>query len=170
MIKFSLFPILETERLTLRRLDIGDENEIFQLRSNEKVNEFLDRPEANTLDDAKRFIEKITKAIHSNESLYWAITLRPEKKLIGTICLWSFSLEKNSAEIGYELLPDFQGKGIMQEAIKAIVKYGFETMKLDAIDAFTHPRNIKSIKIAERNGFVYEKETDDGVIYSLKNK
>ncbi|HTB07239.1 MAG TPA: GNAT family N-acetyltransferase [Bacteroidia bacterium] len=170
MIKCIPFPTLETERLVLRQLDASDENEIFRLRSDEKVNEFLDRPKANTLDDAKRFIEKIAKGINNNENLYWAITLKNEKKLIGTICLWSFSLEKNSAEIGYELLPDFQGKGFMHEAIKAVVEYGFKTMKLDAIDAFTHPRNIKSIKIAERNGFVYEKETDDGVIYSLKNK
>src|ERR1700722_1400183 len=106
MIKCIPFPTLETERLVLRQLDASDENEIFRLRSDEKVNEFLDRPKANTLDDAKRFIEKIAKGINNNENLYWAITLKNEKKLIGTICLWSFSLEKNSAEIGYELLPD----------------------------------------------------------------
>src|ERR1700739_2910268 len=104
MIKCIPFPILETERLVLRQLDIGDENEIFQLRSDEGVNKFLDRPRANTLDDAKRFIEKIVKGINGNECLYWAITLKNEKKLVGTICLWNFSLENNSAEIGYELL------------------------------------------------------------------
>jgi ribosomal-protein-alanine N-acetyltransferase len=154
----------------LRQLDIGDENEIFQLRSDVSVNKSLDRPKADTLDDAKRFIEKITKAIHNNESLYWAITLRNEKKLVGTICLWSFSLERNSAEIGYELLPDFQGKGIMHEAIQAITDFGFNTLKLNTIEACTHPLNMKSIKIAERNGFVYDKEIEDGVIYTLKKK
>lgn len=168
MIKFNPFPKLETERLILRQLDIQDENEIFQLRSDGRVQEFLDRPKANTIEDAKRFIEKIIKGINGNECLYWAITMKNEKKLIGTICLWSFSLEKNSAEIGYELLPDFQGKGFMQEAIKEIVHYGFNVLKLDSIDAYTHPRNIKSIKLAERFGFVYNGATENEVIYSLK--
>lgn len=168
MIKFIPFPRLKTERLILRQLDIQDENEIFQLRSDDRVQEFLDRPKANTIEDAKRFIEKINKGINNNEWLFWAITLKNNNKLLGTICLWNLLLEKNSAEIGYELLPDCQGKGIMQEAIKEIVHYGFEKLKLDIIDAYMHPRNIKSIKIAERNGFVYNRKSENGVIYSLK--
>jgi ribosomal-protein-alanine N-acetyltransferase len=170
MMKFIPFPKLETERLILRQLDIQDENEIFQLRSDDRIQEFLDRPKANTIEDAKRFIEKIIKGINGNECLYWAITIKNEKKLIGTICLWSFSLEKNSAEIGYELLPDFQGKGFMQEAIKEIVHYGFNVLKLDTIEAYTHPNNIKSIKSAEQNGFVFNKSSENEVVYTIRNK
>jgi ribosomal-protein-alanine N-acetyltransferase len=170
MIPFVSFPKLTTERLILRQLVMNDENEIFKLRSDERVQEFLDRPKANTIDDTRKFIEKISKGISNNEWLYWAIVLKGEKKLMGTFCLWNFSKENNSAEIGYELLPNFQGKGIMQEAIEGIIKYGFEILKLNSLDAFTHPRNIKSIKLIERYGFVYNKKSENGVIYTLRKK
>ena len=53
---FTPFPILTTERLTLRQLVINDEQQIFTLRSDTEINKFLDRQISNTLDDARQFI------------------------------------------------------------------------------------------------------------------
>ena len=73
------------------------------------------------------------------------------------------------AEIGYALLPGFQGKGIMQEAIEKVIEYGFISMKLKSIVADLKPANIKSIKLLERNGFIYtgKPKEEDMVIYTL---
>src|SRR6187401_700714 len=101
---FTPFPILTTERLTLRQLVINDEHDIFTLRSDSEINKYLDRQIANTIDDARSFINKVNENINKNDSLYWAITFRDKNILIGTICLFSFSDENDNCEIGYELL------------------------------------------------------------------
>src|SRR5215204_5425622 len=104
---FIPFPVLKTERLTLRQLVSSDDNEIFALRSDDNVNKYLGRKRSKSIDDAKTFIRTINKNIQSNESVYWAITLNGTDKLIGTVCLFDFSNDNSKAEIGYELLPGF---------------------------------------------------------------
>src|SRR4051812_34725848 len=113
---FTPFPILQTERLTLRQLSIDDQQEIFMLRSDKEVNKYLDRQVSKTIEDAIKFIDRINNNIKINNSIYWVITLAKTKTFVGTICLFDFSTEKSSCEIGYELLAQFQGQGIMKEA------------------------------------------------------
>jgi ribosomal-protein-alanine N-acetyltransferase len=67
---FTSFPILTTERLTLRQLVIADEQEIFTLRSDGEINKYLDRQVSNTIDDARNFINKVNENINKNDSLY----------------------------------------------------------------------------------------------------
>jgi ribosomal-protein-alanine N-acetyltransferase len=152
-LNFTPFPNLFTERLILRQLEIGDVNEIFALRSSDDVNRFLDRPKTTTIDEAKQFIYKINEGINKNEWLYWAITLKKETGLIGTICYWNISKENNRAEVGYELHPHFQGKGIMQEAILKVIDFEFGQLKLKTITAVPSGDNLKSRKLLEKNNF-----------------
>jgi [ribosomal protein S5]-alanine N-acetyltransferase len=156
-VKFTPFPVITTQRLILRRLNIKDTKEIMMLRSDEQVNKFIDRPKSIDLTEAKQFIEKIDKGINNNEWIYWAITLKDDDTLIGTICLWNISVENDTAEIGYELHPDFQGNGIMKEAIPKIIEYGFNKMKLEIITAFTHPGNNRSTNLLMKYNFLPDK-------------
>lgn len=150
---FKSFPNLTTERLKLRQLEPDDAEKIYFLRSDDQVNKYLDRPRAITIDDAVNFILTINTGIDKNEYLYWGIVLQPENKLIGTICLWNFNIEKSVAEIGYELHPDFHGKGIMHEALTKVVEFGFQKMKLRAFEAYTNIDNVKSTLLLQRNHF-----------------
>ena len=150
---FKPFPVLKTARLTLRQLVSSDVNEIFALRSNENVNKYLDRKPSKSIDDAKIFIQAINKNIQSNNSIYWAITLNGTDKLVGTICLFDFSDDNLKAEIGYELLPDFQGKGIMQEAISKVIDFGIQHIGLNSIEAHTHSENQSSTRLLEKFNF-----------------
>lgn len=153
MLNLASFPVLATERLFLRELQMEDEKEIFELRSNEQVNEFIERQRATSADDARNFIHFIHNCIRNNESLYWGIQLKEHPSLIGTICLWNFSSDGRKAEVGYELLPFFWKKGIMQEAFAKVVQYGFDNLKLSIIEAWTLSKNLNSIKFLQRNGF-----------------
>jgi len=157
---FTSFPILTTERLTLRRLVIADEQEIFNLRSDSEINKYLDRPLSNTIDDARNFINKVNENINKNDSLYWAITLSDRNILAGTICLSGFSDENNKCEIGYELLTNFQGQGIMKEAAEKVIDYAFNTIKVQKIEAFLHRDNQRSIKLLEKLSFRNSNEPD----------
>src|SRR5580765_484817 len=111
------FPTLTTERLELRKLSEEDKHEIFNLRTDERVNLYLDRVKPENIQDAVDFINYINKGIEKGQSNYWAICLRTNHRLLGTICLWNFSEEEQSAEIGFELSCDAQGMGLMKEAI-----------------------------------------------------
>jgi len=95
--------------------------------------------------------------------------LKGQPNLIGTICLWNISDKGTKAEIGFELLPEFHGKGTMQEVIPIIINYGFETMGLNFIDGEVDPKNLRSIKLMEKYGFVFNMRLKDMVIYSLRN-
>ncbi|MGG9961067.1 GNAT family N-acetyltransferase [Ferruginibacter sp. SUN106] len=177
-LNFSPFPQLTTERLVLRALTTADAGAIAALRSNEIVNQYLDRPKTTTPGDALLFIEKISKTLANKEGAYWVIALKENNALIGTICYWNLIPEENIAEIGYELHPDFHGKGIMQEAIEAVIDYGFNEMNVEIITAIPIAANTPSRKLLKRNNFtiddsgkyageVYE-GSENNVIYILK--
>ncbi len=169
----ATFPILTTERLTLRQLSIDDQQDIFALRSDPEINKFLDRQPCKTTEDAINFINKINDNIVKGNTFYWAVTLTDTKTLVGTICLFDFSSEKNSCEIGYELMTQFQGQGIMNEATKKVIDYAFQTMQFQKIVAFTHNDNQNSTKLLEKFDFKKsgeaDKENPDLNIFTLTN-
>jgi [ribosomal protein S5]-alanine N-acetyltransferase len=150
---FTPFPVLTTDRLTLRRLVMDDAEQILALRSDANVNQYLDRAPSQTIDDASRFIATIHENINKNEALYWAITLTGSPRLVGTICLFQFSDQNRQCDIGYELLPAFQGQGIMQEAAKKVIDHAFQSIGLHKIAAFTHRDNRSSVKLLEKFRF-----------------
>lgn len=179
-INFTPFPNLETERLHLRRVMNEDVNEIMALRSDKETMKYIPRPLVKTKEDALEHIALIDSKIETNEGINWAITLKNNPKLIGIIGHYRISTENFRAEIGYMLLPEYHGKGIISEAIKEVVKYGFQIMKLHSIEAIIDPENSASEKVLQKNGFVkeahlkenhfYEGRFLDTVIYSLLNK
>ena len=170
---FTPFPILTTERLTLRQLRSNDEQGIFTLRSDSEINKYLDRQVANNIEDARNFINQVNENINKNNSLYWAITFRDNNILVGTICLFNFSDENDQCEIGYELLTNFQGQGIMREAVEKVIDYVFNTIKVKKIEAFFHRDNQHSINLLEKLSFRDSNEPDktnaDLLCYHLTN-
>jgi ribosomal-protein-alanine N-acetyltransferase len=134
------FPVLTTERLTLRQLSARDVEQVFVLRSDTSINKYLDRDPSKTLKDALEFIRKIQR----NSLSYWAIAQKANGKLVGTVCLFNVSEDLKEGEIGYELLTEYQGMGIMREAAKKILEYSIQTLGLKTIDAYTHKDNHSS--------------------------
>ena len=133
------------------------------------MNEYLVAPRAKSIEDARAFIDKINTGVADNEWLYWAITLKNDNKLIGTICFWNIVSEENKAEIGYVLHPAMQDRGLMQEATTRVIEYGFENIKLGSIEAVLHPGNAKSVTLLKKNAFVYESESGNEIVYRLIN-
>jgi [ribosomal protein S5]-alanine N-acetyltransferase len=150
---FTPFPVLQTARLTLRQLRISDDEKIFALRSNDYVNKYLGRSPGKSIEDSKNFIHTINQNIQLNDSIYWAIALKSTDELIGTICLFNFSDDNSKAEIGYELLPEFWGKGIMKEASEKVIEFGIHHISLTSIEAYTHIENESSTRLLEKLNF-----------------
>lgn len=173
MNSFFPFPTLTTDRLLLRRSNESDLHQILFLRSDAEMNKYIKRTPMKDLREAAAFSSRIDKQMQNGESVEWMITLKEDQKMIGSICLWNFSDDRKQAETGYALHADFQRKGIMTEALQAVLMYGFEDLDLDEIVAYTDRRNEASRKMLVNNGFLHrENEIDednlDNYIYSFK--
>jgi ribosomal-protein-alanine N-acetyltransferase len=160
-LQFKPFPYLTTERLLLRPLVLSDRNEIYITRTDPILNRFVNKPETKSMDDVDQYIEKISLGIEKNEWIYWVISIKENGKFAGTISLWNIEPEKEKAETGYALLSEFHGKGIMHEALKTVIDYGFNIIQLQLIEAFVHKDNTKSKNLLNRLGF---KHLEDAVI------
>jgi [ribosomal protein S5]-alanine N-acetyltransferase len=177
---FSPFPNLETNRLNLRRLKSEDVNEILVLRSNPEIMKFIPRPLMKTKEEAFEFISVMDANVNNNILLNWAITTKEEDKLIGMIGFYRMKPENYRTEVGYILSADFHGQGIITEALERVIKFGFEEMKLNSIEAVIDPENYSSEKVLLKNNFVkeghfkehtfFEGKFLDSVFYSLLKK
>ena len=164
------FKNIQTPNYNLRTLESSDENEIYILRSDERVLQYIDSPKAQRIEDARQFISKIISGTEKGGVYYWAVEGKNEEKLIGTICLWNFSEDFFSADIGFTLLPDYYGMGIMQEVIPAVIAYAFDCLNLSSINGEVAPGNVKSIKLLEKFGFVLNSERENTLVYALQNR
>lgn len=168
MRKFTPFPELTTSRLSLREISLDDTPVVFYLRSDEAITRYIERPEdrkTKSLEDARQFIQFLDDALVNGDSISWAICENGSDQMIGSICIWNFSEDGKTGEIGYDLAEWQQGKGYMNEAMEKVLEFGFNALHLDAIEAFTDYRNLSSIRLLERNGFVlqeHRKDVDNG--------
>ncbi|TAF71009.1 MAG: N-acetyltransferase [Flavobacterium sp.] len=179
-INFSPFPILETERLILRRVLPSDVKEMFELRSNPETMKYIPRPLLTNHEEALAHIQMMEDKIETNEGINWAITLKGYDTMLGVIGHYRIKPEHYRAEVGYMILPEYHGKGITTEAVQCVVDYGFNTMQLHSIEGVIDPENGASEKVLQKCGFVKEahfKENEyfdgkfiDAVVYSILNK
>jgi len=171
------FEILQTEHLSLRKLTPEVFDYIYAIYTNESLIHFLGLANEKQLQIERRKHQK-GLSTHNRSFLYFQIINKKTNTIIGWCGYHTWYLDHNRAEIGYGLFDDsFKGKGIMTEAIKPIVDYGFHKMNLHRIEAFIAPENVPSIKLVEKFGFKKEgvlKEhyfknnvMEDSVVYSL---
>jgi len=168
------FPVLETQRLILRQVNADDAQEIFFLRSDKEVGKYIERSPQKNIKEAKDFIAKRIEDVAECKISYWAIVLKDNPMLIGTICLWNFNENKTIAEVGYDLNPTFQKKGLMSEALNEVIKFGFGRLALKRIEAFTQKNNVGSKMLLLKSKFVqHPTRIDEGfpenIIFELSN-
>jgi ribosomal-protein-alanine N-acetyltransferase len=161
ILNFSPFPELKTDRLILRRLTIKDENEIFFLRSDDRVNKYVNRPKPGSMEDVRKHMDTLDKRIDNNESVLWGISLLNASSVIGTICLWNISKENDTAEVGFDLMPAFQGKGIMGEALSEVMRYAFEILKTRKLVGWIHHENTRSVSLLTKFNFIRDMDEEE---------
>lgn len=176
-INFTPFPTLSTNLLELRRFTKEDEHDYFMMRNDEKIMEALDK-EPNSLEETVKLMIDMEKRINNNEAIYWVICKKEDKKLLGYISFHHIDVSQKYAEIGYALSVEQHRKGIMQEAINAVLNYGFDILQLKYIIANVNVKNIPSQKLLLKSGFVIKsiskklvlKKVVDFYLCTLENK
>lgn len=145
--EFSPFPVLETQRLILRRRLLSDLPVLITLRNAIRI---------RTEEEIREQMEKTEKEIDANNLVAWSVTLRENGRMIGDISFWRILKEHYRAEIGYSLLEEFRQKGFATEAMRVVLDYGFRTMQLHSVEANVGPENTASVRLLEKYGFVQE--------------
>lgn len=150
---FSKFPILETERLRLRELRYEDGSDIYAY-FNKDVAKYYDWWPTSVA-DGRGFVRYFKTGYQEELSIRWAITLKPNDRIIGS-CGFSDFYRFSLCELGYELYKEYWGQGIMKEALRAIIPFGFNEIGIHRIQASVFPGNQASIHLLESLGFQTE--------------
>ena len=178
-LNFSPFPILYTKRLCLRRIVKEDAQTFFELRTNELVMKYIDRPRPASIADIELLIQKIETNIQDNRSIVWGITNIESTQLIGTVGFHVIDAENYRAEVGYMLSPTLWKSGFMSECLQTVLPFGFNQLHFHSIEAIINPANNASRQLLKKHGFTQEgyfKENYffngqflDSEVYSLLN-
>jgi RimJ/RimL family protein N-acetyltransferase len=154
-LKFEQLP-LETERLLLRPLVPEDADALFGIFSDPVVVRWGSSPAWTEMKQADAFIQSAVDAQVAGTSLRLGIVRREDSRLIGQCTFYAVSDQNRRAELGYTLASDCWGRGYMNEALRALVNYGFRTLDMIRLEADIDPRNLASARALERLGFTYE--------------
>ena len=155
MTEFGEFPELQTERLLLREMTMADAEFYLKLFSDPEVVELTAFDPPNGIEGAKReLMEYCIRPFDENRGIRWGIVLKSKAELIGTIGYINWVKARgHRAEIGYDLLAAYRRRGIMTEAMGEVLRYGFEKMGLNRIEALVVPWNDASIGLLQKLGF-----------------
>lgn len=151
---FEISPI-RTERLLLRRLKPEDAPAYYTLRSSPEVMLYLQRPLVQSEEEALAQIKEQLQAQDEGKMVVWAIANLLDE-FIGVAGYWRMQLEHQRSEVGYMLPVNYHGQGYATEALREILAFGFNQLKLHKIEADVDPKNTASLRLLKRFGFQHE--------------
>lgn len=153
---FDIFPELESERLIYREVTPEDVEDIFKIYSDPEVAKYDWYKPIATKDDALSIINRYSKEFKNKEEITWGVARKYDNKIIGYCCLGNFNDDSRRSEIGYGFNRDEWNKGYATEAIKVLVKFGFDTMNFNRIEATVTLGNDASVKALKKANFLQE--------------
>jgi ribosomal-protein-alanine N-acetyltransferase len=164
---FKKLPGMETSRLNLRQItdSVSDGLDCLEFVNNYNVYRYWGLYDEENDPDGRHKPKKKTspsyqynitmKEYKAGRELSWLMELKDSHKVIGEIVLYDFRL-KNQADIGYRINQDYWGQGFATEAVRAVIKAGFEQLELSRLQIRCFTKNIGSMRVAEKLGFTKE--------------
>lgn len=173
-----MFPVkLESNRLILRPIMVGDENDLMEIYSDSETAKYDDWEPWNSIDEATKMINNSIKYYNSKDILRLGIIRKETGKLVGCCALCDFDNWNEKCMVFFQVNRSEWNNGFATEAVEMIVKFGFETIRLNRIEAFVTPGNIASESVLKKNGFLnegmmrqmefYKGEFWDGIIMGI---
>ena len=169
---------IKTERLILREFSEKDYDFFYNLKNNEYIHEF----EADEIPSKEEITKKFSQILESknkNPRKYYDFIFvkKNEGVPMGRVLIWEIDDNIKEWEIGWEIHPDFAGKGYSTEASKALVEFAFKELKIHRLQALCNDKNIRSENIMKKIGMKKEgviravrylnKKWDGSLIYSI---
>ena len=148
---------LETERLVLRRFRYSDAESMFRnWASDPKVTEFLMWQPHETVEASKQILAGWLNHYVRPDYYVWAIELKEPGEPVGCISVNEIDESVGSVRIGYCLGPRWWHQGIMTEAFQAVIRFLFEEVGVNRIEARHDPNNPHSGGVMKKSGLIYE--------------
>lgn len=160
---FHRIPTLECDRLILRRMKKSDAPDMYEYASNPAVTKYLTWDVHPNERFTASYLSYLQPKYRSGEFHDWAVTLRDDGKMIGTCGFTRFNFSAYSAEVGYVLNPMYWGRGIAPEALSRVIRFAFDTLQLNRVEARCMAGNTASRRVMEKVGMLYEGTTRDAM-------
>ena len=148
--------MLETARLTLRPFRASDVDDVFRYASDGEVSRFVLWDRHETRDDTQRFLDWVLGQYARGDLPSWGIVQKASGHVVGSIGYGWHEASHARAEVGYVLARDCWGKGLMTEAVRAVLGHAFGTLKLHKVVAHCHVQNASSRRVLEKAGMRHE--------------
>jgi ribosomal-protein-alanine N-acetyltransferase len=132
---FKPFPQLETKKLFLREINHSDAKDLFKFLSDDEVMKNTDLTTHSTIHDSEKFIVHLKKSCKKKKSIWWGITTKDRNVIIGIVGFPYWIKKQFRAEVGAVLSKGYWSQGIMTEAVDAIIRFGFNEMELNRMEA-----------------------------------
>lgn len=142
------------ERIILRKITLKDLADVYEYASDSKVSEFLLWSPHPSKDFTKKYLSFVEKKYKRGE--FYDFAIEYQGKMIGTCGFTSFSIENQCGEIGFVLNSKFWGMGIAKEAASLVIRYGFDVLSLERIEARYMAENSQSGRVMEKCNMKYE--------------
>ncbi len=153
---FRHLPTIETERLRLRKLSMRDAGDLFEYASSSEVAEHVTWEHHRNISDSMHFLRFTIQQYEEGRPASWGIVHKELGKLIGTIGYHMWSVSNSYAEVGYALSKDYWNKGYVTEVFKEVIRFGFEHMALNRIEATCMLKNAASERVMLKCGLKFE--------------
>ncbi len=164
--------LIETERLHLRELHVGDAAHFYALNSNPNVLKYTGDTAFESITEAEHFLRNYHE-YEINGYGRWAVLDKFSGEFLGW-CGLKYVAEVDETDIGFRFFENHWNKGLATESAKACLHYGFEQLNLKSIIGRAMAENRASIKVLEKLGMHFETEFDferhRGLIYRIENK
>ena len=154
------FPVLRTGRLLLRQFKEPDLENVFLGLSNLEVIRYYG-VHFKTLEETKKQIEWFAELEKNETGIWWAVCSSDNSNFYGAVGLYYLNSELKKAELGFWLMPEFWGKGIITESLLLAIDYGFQKMHLKRMEAEVETENRMSIMVMKKLQFVYQRTKKD---------
>ncbi|MCB7480508.1 GNAT family N-acetyltransferase [Christiangramia sediminis] len=148
-------PLFRTDRLILKKVQREDQPNIHKGLSNKDVIKYYG-VQYNTLKETAEQMQWYENLERSGSGLWWTIGINESGKFCGAIGFNDYHKEYNRAEIGFWLLPEFWGKGLISEAANSMIDYLFKELKLHRLEAYVETENDNSAKALRKLNFNFE--------------
>ncbi|MBO4298666.1 MAG: GNAT family N-acetyltransferase [Clostridia bacterium] len=153
---FFSMPPIETERLVLRRLEMNDAPDIFNYGRDPEVARHVLWEAYESVSESRSYIRTMQRRYRLGEPSSWGIELKSEGRVVGTIGYMWYQEEHSSAEVGYSLARDQWNRGLMTEALGAVIRHSFEVLHLNRVEAQHELTNPASGEVMKKCGMQYE--------------
>ena len=149
------FPVFKTGRLLLRQFKEPDLKNVFLGLSNPDVIRYYG-VHFKTLEETKKQIEWFAELEKEETGIWWAVCSSDNSIFYGAVGLYYLNSALKKAELGFWLMPEFWGKGIITESVLLVIDYGFKKMRLKRIEAEVETENSMSKKVLKKLQFIHE--------------